>query len=342
LAAALAAFQREDRMSQDQKGQPPQHQEKQPGLETQMDPAPDYAPRFPGSGRLEGKVALVTGGDSGIGRAVSVLFAREGAKVAIVYLEEDGDAQDTEGLIRAEGSEALLIRGDVGGKSFCENAVEQTVKRFGGLDVLVNNAAEQHTATDLAEITEEQLEETFRTNIFGYFFMAQAALKHMKEGAAIINTTSVTAYKGNPPTGGLLLNQGSNRGLHPRPLWTAGRKEHSRERGRARADLDAADSRRHFRRRRWRASAQTCRSAVPASQMRSRRRFCFSPARIRPTSAARSCIPTVAPCSIPEYGAAGGSGVQLASLDSRQPWRSSVCGNFRSRRFWRLSSRFCL
>jgi NAD(P)-dependent dehydrogenase (short-subunit alcohol dehydrogenase family) len=112
-------------MSQNQ-GQPPQHQEKQPGLETQMNPAPDYAPRYPGSERLKGKVALVTGGDSGIGRAVSVLFAREGAKVAIIYLEEDGDAQDTEGLIKAEGSEALLIRGDVGDKTFCDDAVEQT------------------------------------------------------------------------------------------------------------------------------------------------------------------------------------------------------------------------
>jgi NAD(P)-dependent dehydrogenase (short-subunit alcohol dehydrogenase family) len=225
-------------MSEAKQGQPPQHQEKQPGVETEMDPAPDYAPRYPGSGRLKGKVAIVTGGDSGIGRAVSVLFAREGAKVAIVYKEEDEDARDTESLIQAEGGEALLIRGDVGQKSVCENAVEQTVKRFGRLDVLVNNAAEQHQATDLKEITEEQLEETFRTNIFGYFFMAQAALKYMKEGASIVNTTSVTAYKGNPQlvdysstkgaivaftralSGQLAEKKIRVNGVAPGPIWT--------------------------------------------------------------------------------------------------------------------------
>jgi len=184
-------------MSDDKEGQPPQHQGSQPGREHQMDPEPDYTPRYPGSGRLDGKVALVTGGDSGIGRAVSVLFAREGAKVAIVYKEEDRDARDTERLIQAEGGEALLIAGDVGQKGFCEDAVRQTVERFGRLDVLVNNAAEQHDSGDLTEIAEEQIERTFRTNIFGYFFMAQAALRHMREGAAIVNTTSVTAYRGS-------------------------------------------------------------------------------------------------------------------------------------------------
>ncbi len=183
-------------MSEAKGGQPPQHQERQPGREHQMNPEPDYAPRYPGSGRLQGKVALVTGGDSGIGRAVSVLFAREGAKLAILYKEEDRDARDTQALVEAEGSEALLIGGDVGDKSFCEDVVKQTVDRFGRLDVLVNNAAEQHEAEELAEISEEQLERTFRTNIYGYFFMAQAALKHMKEGASIVNTTSVTAYRG--------------------------------------------------------------------------------------------------------------------------------------------------
>ena len=183
-------------MSEAKQGQPPQHQEKQPGREHQMDPEPDYAPRYPGSGRLEGKVAIVTGGDSGIGRAVSVLFAREGARLAILYKEEDRDARDTQALVEAEGSEALLIGGDVGDKSFCEDVVKQTVDRFGRLDVLVNNAAEQHEAEELTEISEEQLERTFRTNIYGYFFMAQAALKHMKEGASIVNTTSVTAYRG--------------------------------------------------------------------------------------------------------------------------------------------------
>ncbi len=185
-------------MSEAKGGQPPQHQERQPGREHQMNPEPDYAPRYPGSGRLQGKVALVTGGDSGIGRAVSVLFAREGAKLAILYKEEDRDARDTQALVEAEGSEALLIGGDVGDKSFCEDVVKQTVDRFGRLDVLVNNAAEQHEAEELAEISEEQLERTFRTNIYGYFFMAQAALKHMKEGASIVNTTSVTAYRGSP------------------------------------------------------------------------------------------------------------------------------------------------
>ena len=185
-------------MSEQKKGQPPQHLPTQPGNEHQMQTEPDFAPRFSGSGRLTGKIALITGGDSGIGRAVAVLFAREGAKLAIVYLEEDRDAQDTQSLVEAEGSEALLIRGDVGQKQFCEQAVRQTVDRFGGLDVLVNNAAEQHEQKDVVEIGEDQLEKTFRTNIFGYFFMAQAALRHMKEGAAIINTTSVTSYLGNP------------------------------------------------------------------------------------------------------------------------------------------------
>jgi NAD(P)-dependent dehydrogenase (short-subunit alcohol dehydrogenase family) len=163
-----------------------------------MRPRPDYEPRFPGSGRLRGKVALVTGGDSGIGRAVSVLFAREGAKLAIVYKEEETDARETAGLVEKEGGEALLIKGDVGKKAFCEKAVEKTIARFGRFDVLVNNAAEQHTSEDLPEITEKQIEKTFRTNIFGYIFMAQAALKHMRKGAAIVNTASVTAYRGSP------------------------------------------------------------------------------------------------------------------------------------------------
>jgi NAD(P)-dependent dehydrogenase (short-subunit alcohol dehydrogenase family) len=176
---------------------PPQEQKKQPGREHKMRPEPDFSPRYPGSGRLEGKVAIVTGGDSGIGRAVSVLFAREGAKVAIVYKEEERDARDTEAMVRAEGAEAHLIRGDVGAKAFCEDAVKQTLEAFGKLDVLVNNAAEQHVAENLPEISEEQMVQTFRTNIFGYIFMAQAALKHMREGAAIVNTTSVTAYRGS-------------------------------------------------------------------------------------------------------------------------------------------------
>jgi len=185
-------------MSEVRSGQPAQTQKRQPGREDKMRPQPDYEPRYPGGGRLRDKVAIVTGGDSGIGRAVSLLFAREGAKLAIVYKEEDTDARDTAALIEEEGGEVLLIRGDVGRKSLCEKAVEKTIARFGRLDVLVNNAAEQHPAEDVTEISERQLEETFRTNIFGYFFMAQAALKHMRKGGAIVNTTSVTAYRGSP------------------------------------------------------------------------------------------------------------------------------------------------
>jgi NAD(P)-dependent dehydrogenase (short-subunit alcohol dehydrogenase family) len=177
---------------------PPQEQKRQPGREHQMRPQPEYQPRYAGSGRLRDKVALITGGDSGIGRAVAVLFAREGAKLAIVYKEEETDALDTAGLIEEESGDVVLIKGDVGKKSFCDQAVEKTIAHFDRIDVLINNAAEQHTAEELPEISEKQLEETFRTNIFGYIFMAQAALKHMREGAAIVNTTSVTAYRGSP------------------------------------------------------------------------------------------------------------------------------------------------
>ena len=187
---------------------PPQQQEHQPGKEHRMQPEPDYAPRYPGSGRLEGKVAIITGGDSGIGRATSVLFAREGAKVAIVYRDEDKDARDTVALIEAEGGQALTLRGDVGDKAFCRSAVEQTVQRFGRLDVLVNNASEQHMQKDLRDIAEDQLERTFRSNIFGMFFMAQAALDHLEEGAAIVNTTSVTSYRGQP----VLLDYSASKG----------------------------------------------------------------------------------------------------------------------------------
>jgi NAD(P)-dependent dehydrogenase (short-subunit alcohol dehydrogenase family) len=176
---------------------PPQEQERKPGREYKMRPQPDYEPRYPGSGRLKDKVALVTGGDSGIGRAVCVLFAREGARLAIVYKEEERDARETERLVEKEGGEALLIRGDIGRKKFCDEAIGKTVKEFGKLHVLVNNAAEQHASENLTEITEEQVADTFRTNIFGYIFATQAALKHMKKSAAIINTTSVTAYRGS-------------------------------------------------------------------------------------------------------------------------------------------------
>lgn len=172
--------------------------QEQPGREHKMSPAPDFRPRYPGSGRLAGKTALITGGDSGIGRATAVLFAREGANVAIVYLKEDRDAEETARLVKEEGGQALLIRGDVGDPGFCTEAVERTAQRFGGLDVLVNNAAEQHVAHELAEIEPKQIERTFRTNIFGVMFMTQAALNYLEEGAAIINCTSVTAYRGSP------------------------------------------------------------------------------------------------------------------------------------------------
>jgi NAD(P)-dependent dehydrogenase (short-subunit alcohol dehydrogenase family) len=176
---------------------PPQEQDRQPGRESEMTPKPDYEPRFPGSGRLEGKTALITGGDSGIGRAASILFAREGANVAIVYLEEDKDAEETKALVEDEGGKCLLVKGDVASSKFCADAVKRTVAEFGGLDVLVNNAAEQHEQDEVEDITEKQLEKTFRTNIFGYFLMTQAAMPHLGKGAAIVMTTSVTAYRGH-------------------------------------------------------------------------------------------------------------------------------------------------
>jgi NAD(P)-dependent dehydrogenase (short-subunit alcohol dehydrogenase family) len=177
---------------------PPQTQDQQPGIEAQMTPQPDFEPKFPGAGRLKGKVALITGGDSGIGRACAVLFAREGADIAIAYLAEDEDAEFTADAVRAEGREALLLRGDVGDAEFCGSAVAGVIEKFGRLDVLVNNAAEQHPQEEITEISPSQLERTFRTNVFGYFFMAQAALPHLHKGASIVNTTSVTAYRGSP------------------------------------------------------------------------------------------------------------------------------------------------
>ncbi|HEV2565400.1 MAG TPA: SDR family oxidoreductase [Microvirga sp.] len=176
---------------------PPQVQDQQPGLETEMNPRPDYEPRYPGSGRLRDKVALITGGDSGIGRATAVLFAREGADLAVLYLNEGEDAQETKRLIEREGRACLTIAGDVGDPNFCRSAVDQVIERFGRLDVLVNNAAEQHPKKEIEEITPDQIDRTFRTNIFGYFYMVQAAMPHLKKGASIINTTSVTAYRGS-------------------------------------------------------------------------------------------------------------------------------------------------
>ncbi|WP_445501911.1 SDR family oxidoreductase [Microvirga sp. G4-2] len=185
-------------MSSEQKQTlPPQVQDRQPGHETEMKPRPDFEPRYPGSNRLQGKTALITGGDSGIGRAVAVLFAREGANVAILYLDETEDAQETKRLVEREGGTCLTIAGDVGDPAFCRSVVDQVIQRFGKLDILINNAAEQHPKGEISEITPEQIDRTFRTNIFGYFYMTQAAMPHLKKGATIINTTSVTAYRGS-------------------------------------------------------------------------------------------------------------------------------------------------
>jgi NAD(P)-dependent dehydrogenase (short-subunit alcohol dehydrogenase family) len=176
---------------------PPQHQEHQPGRESAMQPRPQYEPRSKGCDRLKGKVALITGGDSGIGRATAVAMAREGADIAFVYLEERKDADETVRLVEKEGRRALSMAGDVGDEEFCRKAVETTVQKLGRLDILVNNAAEQHETKEALEITAEQLEKTFRTNVFGYFFMTKHALRHMTAGASIINTTSITAYQGH-------------------------------------------------------------------------------------------------------------------------------------------------
>jgi NAD(P)-dependent dehydrogenase (short-subunit alcohol dehydrogenase family) len=185
-------------MPKEKKLQPAQHQEKKPGREYKMKPRPTAEDKkHRGSSKLQGKVAIITGGDSGIGRAVAIAFAKEGADVAIVYLEEHKDARETKRLVEEHGGRCLLIAGDVGQEDFCCKAVEGAIKEFGKIDILVNNAAEQHPQDSIEKITERQLERTFRTNIFSYFFMVKAAMKHLKNGAAIINTTSVTAYKGS-------------------------------------------------------------------------------------------------------------------------------------------------
>ncbi|WP_442509277.1 SDR family oxidoreductase [Novipirellula sp. SH528] len=183
------------------KQRPKQSQHKQPGIQSKMKPQPrtireDYV----GSGKLESKVALITGGDSGIGRSVAVMFAREGADIAFVYLNEKEDAEQTRSLVEAEGRVCLTIKADIGKAASCKSAVAKTVKKFGRLDVLVNNAAEQHPQDDIDAITEKQLIATFSTNVFPMFYLTQAALPHLKEhaGSSIINTTSVTAYRGSP------------------------------------------------------------------------------------------------------------------------------------------------
>ena len=182
--------------------------DRQPGIESRLDPTADHTPHFPGSGRLQGKVAIITGGDSGIGRSTAILFEREGAKLALIYLDEDSDAEETRALVEAEGGQALLIRGDVGEKSICEDAVARTMQQFGRLDMLVNNAAEQHAQDSFTDISQEQLFRTFRTNVGGTFFMAQAAMPHLSRGASIICTTSVTAYRGQD----LLIDYSATKG----------------------------------------------------------------------------------------------------------------------------------
>jgi len=173
------------------------HEDQLPGHESQLEPKPDWKPRYPGSGRLEGKVALITGADSGIGRAVAALFAREGADIAILYLCEHDDAAKTRQTVAEEGRRAITIAGDIGDKAFCDQAVKQTVHELGGLDILVNNAGEQHSDEDIRDITEDQLKRTFQPNIFGMFFLTQGATPHLKQGSAIINCTSETMYAGS-------------------------------------------------------------------------------------------------------------------------------------------------
>src|SRR4051794_17729591 len=173
------------------------HEDQLPGHESRLEPKPEWQPRYKGSDRLKGKVALITGADSGIGRAVAALYAREGADVAILYLCEHDDAAKTKQIVEQEGRRAITIAGDIGDKSFCENAVKQTVDGLGRLDILVNNAGEQHYDADIEQITEEQLWRTFQTNIFGMFYLTQAALPHLKAGSAIVNCTSETMYAGS-------------------------------------------------------------------------------------------------------------------------------------------------
>lgn len=218
---------------------PPQHQPRQPGRESEMEPKPIFDdPSYPSCGRLRGKRALITGGDSGIGRAVAVAYAKEGADVFIVYLDEHDDAAETRRVVQDKGRRCETLAGDIGDPRFCGEAVNECVKKLGGIDVLVNNAAEQHLKESLGEITPEQLERTFRTNIFSMFYLTAAALPHMKDGASIVNSTSVTAYQGHPELIDYAATKGaivaftrslaknlSKRGIRvnavaPGPIWT--------------------------------------------------------------------------------------------------------------------------
>ena len=198
-----------EQKKEQEKTLPSQQQDHRPGIESEMHPRPVAEdPKHRGSGKLRDKVALITGGDSGIGRAVAIAFAREGADVAVMYLNEHSDAEETKCQVEEEGRRCILIAGDIGQEQFCRDSVQQTVDEMGRLDILVNNAAEQHPQDSIEDITSEQLERTFRTNIFSFFYLTKAALKHLGEGSAIINTTSVTAYKGSPQ----LLDYSSTKG----------------------------------------------------------------------------------------------------------------------------------
>lgn len=218
---------------------PGQEQERQPGFEKEMDPAPSYDNNLAGKAqRLLGKKAMITGGDSGIGRAVALAYAKEGADVAVLYLDEHDDAEKTKKLIEQEGQKCMLIAGDIGDEAFCKESVQKVVDEFNGLDILVNNAGEQHVQTSLKDITAEQLERTFRTNVFSMFYLTKASLAHMKRGASIINTTSITAFQGEPTLidysstkgailsftralAGSLATEGIRvNGVAPGPIWT--------------------------------------------------------------------------------------------------------------------------
>lgn len=177
---------------------PPQKQHKQPGVNALMNPKPVYEdPGYPAGNKLSGKVAIITGGDSGIGRSVAAAFAKEGADIAIVYLVEHDDANEVKNIIENAGRKCLLLAGDIGEESFCKDVVNKVISTFGKIDILVNNAAEQHPQNSIEDIPKEQLERTFRTNFYSYFFMTKAVLPHLKCGASIINTSSITAYKGD-------------------------------------------------------------------------------------------------------------------------------------------------
>lgn len=187
---------------------PPQHQEP-PGLESKMDPQPVSEDQdFKGCGRLKGKNAIITGGDSGIGRAVAIAFAKEGADVAVIYLNEEGDAKATQRRVEEIGRRCILISGNIGDEDFCQQAVNQTAEALGGIDIVVNIAGEQHPQDDLRKISKEQLRKTFETNIFGTIYITKAALDYLKEGSSIVNTTSITAYRGNE----MLIDYSSTKG----------------------------------------------------------------------------------------------------------------------------------